>query len=673
MKESAERRRRALTRHEPKLSSRQPRSSQPDSAAIQRRKDGSPTGQLARLQASAGNQAVLQRLKDESKELHAASPSSSSPSGGGKGMPEDLQAKMEQSFGADFSNVRIHVGSQASQVGALAYTQGSDIHFAPGQYKPDSRDGQQLLGHELSHVIQQREGRVAPTAQLSTGHALNDSPALEQEADRMGAKAANAPEPEHQKQAESESEEFQDVVQRQTADTGGRSSSSYADSPIQRMPRPSEAKKQLGEPKERATNQPDKKFGMGETLSKNNTHYRALLQKLELFDRYVDQEVVGNTPEEIDDQLSVIMSLYNEVENVSDACISHNKNDDKDSRADYIRRLKKALPLEKRAVRSSAAEYKLDPAKDRPLWALLTSKGLPGLAEDLNGVTGTGGSNTIALFEIGPDKKGMFKETKLALRSYEEMSEMASENKKDSADDENGNATMDSRIDRAGARLAAMSRLDKLLNAGVIAGAEMALYNSGISGSGGRYKSLKPLNDDIEASRKESFNVDDPVFQRAISRLQLIDTLAMQADLQGGNFMIERDDDGNVLGVKGLGNDMAIGAQTDLDSNHQEYPGISKFVDRELAKRILALKPDDLRTLMEDLLAPAEINALVDRLVKLQNHLRKEASRLLAREEWSTVNERLSQGDTGYGSDSDIPASHSRSKTAQQDPLSEDE
>jgi hypothetical protein len=590
-------------------------------------------------------------------------------------MPEDLQAKMEQSFGADFSNVRIHVGSQASQVGALAYTQGSDIHFAPGQYKPDSRDGQQLLGHELSHVIQQREGRVAPTAQLSTGHALNDSPALEQEADRMGAKAANAPEPEHQIQAESESEEFQDVVQRQTADTGERSSSSstYADSPIQRMPRPSEAKKQLGEPKEHATIQPDKKFGMGETLSKNNTHYRALLQKLELFDRYVDQEVVGNTPEKIDDQLNVIMSLYNEVENVSDACISHNKKDDKDPTADYIRRFKKALPLEKRAVRSSAAEYKLDPAKDRPLWALLTSKGLPGLAEDINGVTGTDGSNTIALFEIGPDKKGMFKETKLALRSYEEMSEMASENKKDSADDENGNVAMDNKIDRAGARLAAMSRLDKLLDAGVIAGAELALHNSGISGSGGRYKFLKPLNDDIEASRKESFNVDDPVFQRAMSRLQLIDTLAMQVDLQGGNFMIERDDDGNVLGVKGLDNDMAFGAQSDLDSNHQEYPGLSKFVDRELAKRILALKPDDLRTLMEDLLTPAEINALVDRLVKLQNHLRKEASRLLGREEWSTVNEMLSQGDTSDGSDLDMPASHSRSKTAQQDPLTEDE
>ena len=43
---------------------------------------------------------------------------------------------------------------------ALAYTQGTDIHFAPGQFEPDTSAGQQLLGHELTHVIQQAEGRV---------------------------------------------------------------------------------------------------------------------------------------------------------------------------------------------------------------------------------------------------------------------------------------------------------------------------------------------------------------------------------------------------------------------------------------------------------------------------------------------------------------------------------
>ncbi|MFN6945480.1 MAG: DUF4157 domain-containing protein [Cytophagaceae bacterium] len=104
-------------------------------------------------------------------------------------MPEHVQAKMESSFGTDFSDVNIHTGEQASSVGALAYAQGNDIHFAPGQYNPETQSGQELLGHELTHVVQQRQGRVQATTQAK-GLAVNDDPALEHEADVMGKKAA---------------------------------------------------------------------------------------------------------------------------------------------------------------------------------------------------------------------------------------------------------------------------------------------------------------------------------------------------------------------------------------------------------------------------------------------------------------------------------------------------
>lgn len=106
-------------------------------------------------------------------------------------MPGHVQSKMEKSIGADFSDVNIHVGSEASNVGALAYAQGSDIHFAPGQYDPESTSGQALLGHELTHVQQQRQGRVKPTMQAK-GIAVNDDAGLEREADIKGAKAAAA-------------------------------------------------------------------------------------------------------------------------------------------------------------------------------------------------------------------------------------------------------------------------------------------------------------------------------------------------------------------------------------------------------------------------------------------------------------------------------------------------
>jgi outer membrane protein OmpA-like peptidoglycan-associated protein len=107
----------------------------------------------------------------------------------GTEMPEKVRAKMEAAFGVDFSQVRIHEGPHAEAVGALAYTQGTHIHFAPGQYRPTSPRGQELLGHELAHVVQQSQGRVRPTTQAS-GVPINDDASLEREADEMGARAA---------------------------------------------------------------------------------------------------------------------------------------------------------------------------------------------------------------------------------------------------------------------------------------------------------------------------------------------------------------------------------------------------------------------------------------------------------------------------------------------------
>ena len=109
--------------------------------------------------------------------------------GGGTAMPHNVQAKMERAFGTDFSAVRIHEGPRSQTLGARAYTQGTDIHFAPGEYRPSSQSGQELLGHELAHVVQQSQGRVSATTQAK-GIEVNDDAGLEAEADEMGARAA---------------------------------------------------------------------------------------------------------------------------------------------------------------------------------------------------------------------------------------------------------------------------------------------------------------------------------------------------------------------------------------------------------------------------------------------------------------------------------------------------
>ena len=121
-------------------------------------------------------------------------PSAEAPAGS-KALPGEVRAKMETSFSADFSDVRVHEDGAAASMGARAFARGSDLHFAPGEYAPQSGAGQELIGHELAHVVQQREGRVAEPTQAK-GPAINADPGLEAEADARGTLAARG-EPAH--------------------------------------------------------------------------------------------------------------------------------------------------------------------------------------------------------------------------------------------------------------------------------------------------------------------------------------------------------------------------------------------------------------------------------------------------------------------------------------------
>jgi hypothetical protein len=78
---------------------------------------------------------------------------------GGSSIPQELQAFFEPRMQFDFGKVRIHTDSEAAQInqelGARAFTHGSDIYFGAGQYNPRSNEGKGLLAHELTHVMQQ--------------------------------------------------------------------------------------------------------------------------------------------------------------------------------------------------------------------------------------------------------------------------------------------------------------------------------------------------------------------------------------------------------------------------------------------------------------------------------------------------------------------------------------
>lgn len=82
----------------------------------------------------------------------------------GQPISDNIRLPMEQAFGADFSRVKIHTDAQSDQLNhsiqARAFTTGKDVFFRQGEYNPGSQSGQELLAHELTHVVQQNAHTV---------------------------------------------------------------------------------------------------------------------------------------------------------------------------------------------------------------------------------------------------------------------------------------------------------------------------------------------------------------------------------------------------------------------------------------------------------------------------------------------------------------------------------
>ncbi len=101
----------------------------------------------------------------------------------GEPLEPSLLPRAQAVFGADFSTVRVHTGGSAqtacARLGARAFTVDQQIYFGSGFWRPDSEAGLALIGHELTHVVQQRRG-------LSASDLKGPGDAYEQEADKGG-------------------------------------------------------------------------------------------------------------------------------------------------------------------------------------------------------------------------------------------------------------------------------------------------------------------------------------------------------------------------------------------------------------------------------------------------------------------------------------------------------
>jgi pyrrolidone-carboxylate peptidase len=171
----------------------------------------------ARSAAASGTSPVrLQRCGDhpcpssgcspDESVLRRSSPSASAPGrvppsvldalrSAGSPLPSTVRDGMEQRLGHDFSRVRVHTDAwaarSASDVQARAYTVGSHVVFAAGQYQPATDRGNHLLAHELTHVVQQGGGHWSPGT-LRVGEPGDEDEAM---AERVAGDASARPRP----------------------------------------------------------------------------------------------------------------------------------------------------------------------------------------------------------------------------------------------------------------------------------------------------------------------------------------------------------------------------------------------------------------------------------------------------------------------------------------------
>ena len=184
-----------------------------------------------------------------------------------------------------------------------------------------------------------------------------------------------------------------------------------------------------------------------------------------------------------------------------------------------------------------------------------------------------------------------------------------------------------------GGRSVAMHRLDQLLQTGVIARSEFAVHNNTMGAvtakAGGTQASkAKIVITDLERGRSggDTISTEDPVLQRGLNKLQVIDAIAGQLDRHVGNYFIQTDGAGKVTGITGIDLDMAFGKDMDDPSlatkpgSAAHYRGVPALIDYELGQRLLQITEADIETAIAGLLSPAEVAATKARFRVVRAH-----------------------------------------------------
>lgn len=197
-----------------------------------------------------------------------------------------------------------------------------------------------------------------------------------------------------------------------------------------------------------------------------------------------------------------------------------------------------------------------------------------------------------------------------------------------------------------GARAVALYRLDQLFDANVTARAEFAVHSgpdgksklgtvlqtaTGVSGGEAQWRRSG------DSKQDGGLSLDDPVLQRGLNKLQLLDAISGQLDRHAGNYKIQDDGEGNVTGITGIDLDMAFGSKMNTTSTMTDafnYKGIPDFIDKTMGEKILAVKASDLRDALTGLLSKVEIESTVSRFLEVQQAVKIAQRSGRLREQW---------------------------------------
>ncbi len=450
-----------------------------------------------------------------------------------------------------------------------------------------------------------------------------------------------------------------------------------AQSLIQRLPSPTIVKSQQGEPKANFT-------VFGKVLKVNSTHYRAVLDALQAYNNFVTTAKVTL------DSVSVLKGLLDKVEDAIKFYLSRKPSPEieGDKRFAFMNMLLAQAITERAKIGILAYRTHQKRLIEVPTWHIVLAQ--PGQVNVIadNQIVGSdaGGTNQVAkVNQFG--QEGYFKANQEAVPLTANMDKLTVEGKQyneianmtENFQEMDFNAVTNSYNVPADAgifddsamqsyqqqhpeelememnlntslRDVATARLDELLGSNLIARAELAFRKTGngelIQGSlmqAAQGTTLSKMNYDIsvrkDSSKPERDFMNDSGLQRFFSRLQLLDALAGQVDRNMGNFTLQLDNSGNIVGLTGIDNDMSFGAYREGVGRVFNFPGISKFVDKDMAERIINLDEKLLRVVMTGVLTDAEIDALVKRLAKLKAHLNdlKSKNLLLTPSQWDAA------------------------------------